>query len=123
MSADVGSMARDGMTERVYLRRLPGGGYVAIDIARVRRWFRRTRYRGAVVVERRADGPSHRMMHPLVVAEASGLNAESVLRALLPAAECNPAIGSAVLRRTPGALPRYSIGAGSSHRAPAASRT
>lgn len=111
------------MTERVYVRKLPGGGYVAIDITRVRRVFRRSRYRGAVVVERRSAGAAQRTLHPLVVAEASGATAESVLRALLPAAECNPAIGSALLRRTPGALPRSPIGAGLTHRrAPTAVR-
>jgi hypothetical protein len=104
------------MTERVYVRRLPGGGYVAIDITRVRRVLRRSRYRGAVVVERRAAGAADRTRHPLVVAEASGASAESVLSALLPAAECNPAIGSAVLRHTPGALPRSPIGASPTHR-------
>lgn len=92
------------MTERVYLRSLPGGGYVAIDVTTVRRFLRKARYRGAVLVERRADGERRRTLPP-VVAEASGDSAESVLRQLLPAAECNPAIGSALLRCTPGALP------------------
>ena len=84
-------------SERVYLRRLPGGGYVAIEIARLRRWFHKACYRGTVLVERRSGGDPERTLHPLVVAEASADDAESVLRALLPAAECNPAIGSALL--------------------------
>lgn len=83
--------------ERVYLRRLPGGGYVAIDVTRVRRWFHRSCYRGTVIVERRSGDDPTRTLHPLVVAEASADDADSVLRALLPAAECNPAIGSALL--------------------------
>ena len=98
------------MNERVYLRALPGGGYVAIDVTRVHRWFRRPRYRGVVLVERRTDGDRHRTLRPVVVAEALGDSAESVLRKLLPSAECNPAIGSALLRCTPVALPAGRVG-------------
>ena len=91
------------MTERVYHRVLPGGGYVAIDVTRERRWLRRSRYRGILIVERRADAARHRRLRPVVVAEATDVSAEAVLRALLPAAECNPAIGSALLRCASGA--------------------
>ena len=93
------------MTERVYLRTLPGGGYVAIDVTKERRFLRKARYRGAVLVERRADGQRHRPLHPVVVTEAFGDSVDSVLHQLLPAAENNPAIGSALLRCTPGAVP------------------
>ena len=112
------------MTERVYFRRLPGGGYVAVEITRVRRWLRKSHFRGTVLVERRSDGDSQRTLHPLVVTEASGESAESVLRTLLPAAECNPAIGSALLKCTPVALPARPTGLRASpDRAPAAART
>lgn len=97
------------MTERVYLRTLPGGGYVAIDVTTVHRFLRKARYDGVVLVERRADGERQRMLRPVVVAEASADSADSVLRKLLPAAECNPAIGSALLRCSPGALPATRI--------------
>lgn len=112
------------MTERLYHRALPGGGYVAIDVMAVRRWLRRTRYHGTVLVERRSGGWRERTQHPLVVAEASGESAESVMRTLLPAAECNAAIGSALLRYAPFAVPASPIGACASHqRAPAGART
>ena len=93
------------MTERLYIRTLPGGGYVAIDVTREHRWLRRPRYHGAVVVERRTDGAHHRRLHPVIVAVATDSSAEAVLHQLLPAAEFNPAIGSALLRCTPGTVP------------------
>ena len=112
------------MSDRVYFRRLPGGGYVAVEITRVRRWFRKSYHRGIVLVERRSDNGGDRTQHPLVVAEASGESAESVLRTLLPAAECNPAIGSALLKRTPVALAARPIGLRASpERAQASART
>lgn len=114
-------LARNPMTERVYCRRLPGGGYVAVDVVRVRRPFRRSVYTGIVLVERRTTGDRDRTQQPVVIAELSGPDVESVLRALLPAAECNSAIGSALLRRTPGGLPPSpAAGRPAGHRAAAA---
>lgn len=98
------------MTERVYFRTLPGGGYVAIDVTCDRRWLRPSRYLGTVVVERRVDGERHRKLQPVIIADASGPSMDAVLQSLLPAAECNPAIGSALLRRTSGRRPASGIG-------------
>jgi hypothetical protein len=88
-------------TERAYLRTLPGGGYVAIDVKYVRRVLRRGQYRGVMLVERRSSGERHGRLEPIVVARATGNTLDSVLHQLLPAAECNPAIGAALLRRVP----------------------
>lgn len=99
-----------GEPERVYLRTLPGGGYVAIDVSYVRRLLRRRLYRGVVVVERRSDGDRHRTFTPLVIAHATGRTIDSVVHQLLPAAECNPAIGAALLRCVPPAAPAKPFG-------------
>jgi hypothetical protein len=88
-------------TERAYLRTLPGGGYVAIDVKYVRRLFRRGQYRGVMLVERRSAGERHRTLEPIVIARATGETMDSVIHQLLPAAECNPAIGAALLRCVP----------------------
>jgi len=94
-----------GKTERTYLRTLPGAGYVAIDVTYVRRVFRRGHYRGVVLVERRSEGDRHRTFTPLVIARATGRTIDSVVHQLLPAAECNPAIGAALLRCVQSAQP------------------
>ncbi len=88
-------------TERAYLRTLPGGGYVAIDVKWVRRLFRRGCYRGVVLVERRSAGEGDRTLEPIAIARATGATMDSVIHQLLPAAECNPAIGAALLRCVP----------------------
>jgi hypothetical protein len=99
-----------GKTERVYLRTLPGAGYVAIDVTSVRRVFRRGHYRGVVLVERRSDGARHRTFAPVVIARAAGSTIDSVVQQLLPAAECNPAIGAALLRCVPPVVPAKPLG-------------
>lgn len=99
-----------GKTERAYLRTLPGGGYVAIDVTYVRRLFRRGHYRGVVLVERRSDGDRHRTFAPIIIARATGRTIDSVVHQLLPAAECNPAIGAALLRCVPPAAPAKPLG-------------
>jgi hypothetical protein len=84
-------------TERVFTRKLPGGGFAAIDVTVERSMLRRPRYRGALVVERRANGS--RDGTPPVIARATGISTESVVQQLLPTAQSNPAIGTAMLRR------------------------
>ena len=87
----------DSTTQRAYFRELPGRGFVAIDVTPATSLFRRRHYRGSLIVERRAE--SRRVGHaPPVIAEASGESVESVIQQLLPAAECNPVIGAALLR-------------------------
>ncbi len=89
---------RSRETAREYMRALPGGGFVAIDVTRVSSWFRHRRYRGTLTIERRAAarGEGH---SPPVIAEASGTSVDSVVRQLLPCALYNPAIGAAILQR------------------------
>lgn len=91
-------MWRKSKTRREYMRALPGGGFVAIDVTRLSKWFHRRRYRGTLIVERRADArwEGH---SPPVIAEASGTSVDSVVQQLLPCAEYNPAIGAALLQR------------------------
>lgn len=90
-------MWRKSETQRAYVRELPGGGFVAIDVEPVSSLFHRQRYHGTLTVERRAScrGEGH---SPPVIGEASGRSIEAVVRQLLPAAEYNPSIGAALLR-------------------------
>ena len=80
-----------------YTRTLPGGGYVAIEVTAVKRLWRSRAYEGRVVIERRGiwrrESPE-----PPVIATASGDSVEAVVRKLLPTAQCDPVIGSALLR-------------------------
>lgn len=83
---------------RVYERELASRGYVAIDVEPEHSFLGRRRYHGHVVVERREE--TRREGHtPPVVAEARGRSVEDVIRALLPAAQNNATIASALLRR------------------------
>jgi len=83
--------------ERMFVRGLPGGGFVAIDVTVDHSLFGHDRCTGVLVVERRvnragADSP------PLVIGRAVGSKVEAVVDQLLPTAQCNPAIGAALLR-------------------------
>ena len=90
----------DSKTERAYVRELPGGGFVAIDVHAVHSLFHGRRYVGTLAVERRTGW--RRAGHtPPIIAEASGPSVESVVEQLLPIAQSNPAIGAAILRRVP----------------------
>lgn len=85
-------------SHRVYERELASHGYVAIDVEPERSLLGRRRYRGSVVVERRAE-PRRAGHAPPVIAEARGRSMEEVVRQLLPAAQYDPAIAAALLRR------------------------
>jgi hypothetical protein len=83
------------LTDRAYFRELPGGGFAAIDIAVDAPRWKRCTYRGTVTVERRVA--SRGAGHPApVIATASGPTAKSVLLELLPVAQSNVAIGTAL---------------------------
>jgi len=85
-------------SEQVYVRNLPGGGFVAIETSQVRSLMGKTRYRGVVVVERRDK--SRREGHEApVVATAEGATLASVLQELFPLAQSNVAIANHVLAR------------------------
>lgn len=85
-------------TQRAYIRDLPGGGFVAIDVTRVGSLFRRRHYHGTLIVERRAGWRREGHRAP-IIGEASGSTVESVVTQLLPRAEWNPAIGAALMHR------------------------
>jgi hypothetical protein len=81
-------------------RELPGGGFVAIDVAARRSLLGRRRFDGWIVVERRS-GRVGAGSAP-VIARAWDKSMEGVIQQLLPAALSNVAIGAALLRRPRG---------------------
>lgn len=85
-------------TQRAYTRELPGGGFVAIDVTSVTSLRHGRHFRGMLIVERRATWRRDGHVPP-VIGQASGSSVESVVQQLLPAAESNPAIGTALLHR------------------------
>lgn len=74
---------------RLYLRSLPGGGYVAIDVARTRVLLGGQRYEAELIVERRAETSRRRVHCAPVVAIARGRDVDSVMRELFPIAQSN----------------------------------
>jgi hypothetical protein len=83
------------LTERAFVRELPGGGFAAIDISIDRSPSRPAVYRGVLRIERRTQprAPGH---EPPVIETATGPSARSVLHQLLPAAQSNVEIGAAL---------------------------
>ena len=83
------------LTERAFVRELPGGGFAAIDISVDRSASRPAIYRGVLRIERRTQprAPGH---EPPVIETAAGPSARSVLHQLLPAAQSNVEIGAAL---------------------------
>ena len=83
--------------QRVFERRLPGAGFVAIEVRPSTSFWRDPVFHGRVVVERRAisrDADDE----PPIVATASGASLEVVVQQLLPAAQSNETIGAALIR-------------------------
>jgi len=91
--------------QRAYSRELPGGGFVAIDVTPVKSLFHTKYFHGTLMVERRSDGRREGHDAP-IIAEATGSSAESVVQQLLPVAESNPAIGTALMHRSTGTAAR-----------------
>lgn len=86
-------------SEQIYLRQLPGGGFVAIDVSPVRTLLGQRKYRGEVVVERRAER-YRREGHPApVVASAEGPSIASVFYKLFPVAQSNTAVATHCLAK------------------------
>jgi hypothetical protein len=91
-------MRENHESSRPFLRDLPGGGFVAIEVTSRKPAWRDRVYDGKIVVERRAG--SRREGHePPVIATASGGSVDAVVDQLLPAAQSNARIGAALLRR------------------------
>jgi hypothetical protein len=89
-------MWRTAKIQRAYTRELPGGGFVAIDVTDLSSLVRGPRYRATLMVERRASWRRSGHAAP-VIAEAIGSSFGAVMDQLLPAAQCNPAIGAALM--------------------------
>ena len=84
--------------QRAYMRELPGGGFVAIDVRGTTHLLARDQFDAEVIVERRANW--RRVGHnPPIVARASGQDFEAVVGELLPLAQSNSAIGAALIER------------------------
>lgn len=89
---------RQSSTGRAFLRELPGGGFAAIDISVDAPLWRRRTYRGTLTIERRANwrAAGH---PPPVIGSATGPTSESIMRQLLPVAQSNVAIATALCSR------------------------
>ena len=87
-----------GDAARLYERRLPSGGYVAIEAWPVRTLFGPTKIRGQVVVERRPE--SRRQGHRAPIAACAELTGENeVFNTLLPIATSDGEIADVLARR------------------------
>jgi len=86
--------------EQVYQRRLPGGGYVAIEVTPVRTLLGQRRYHGEVIVERRVERERRAGHVAPAVASADGSSPAAVLHELFPLAQSNTAVAIGVLTHT-----------------------
>jgi hypothetical protein len=83
---------------RLYTRRLPSGGYVAIEALPVRTLFGPVKIRGHVVVERRPE--SRRQGHRAPIAAcAEYTRAEEIVDALVPIASSDSVIADVLARK------------------------
>jgi hypothetical protein len=83
---------------RLYERRLPSGGYVAIEVRPVRTLFGPMKIRGQVVVERRPESrrPGHRAP---IAAFAEDAREEEIVLALLPIAKSDSTLAEVLARK------------------------
>jgi hypothetical protein len=87
-----------GDAARLYERRLPSGGYVAIDVLPVRALFGPTKMRGHLVVERRPE--ERRLGHRAPIAACAEQGGENeIIAALLPIANSDDAIAEVLARK------------------------
>jgi hypothetical protein len=86
-------------SQQLYVRHLPGGGYVTIEAMPVRSFVGRNKYRGVLIVERRVEKERREGHTAPVVATAEGPTIAAVLQELFPLAQSNVAIASQVLDR------------------------
>ena len=91
---------RTNTTERVYLRALPGGGYVAIETMPVRTLVGQRRYRGAVILERRTNVNRRAGHQPPVIALAEASSVATILDKLFPLTQSNAALAAECLCQT-----------------------
>lgn len=105
-SVDASSAAEPRISEPVYVRPMPGGGYVRVEMVVSQPGdVARERMRGRVVLERRMPAPATPDEAPVIVEEVEGADADAVVAELFRIARDNAAIARRVLRRR-GAAPR-----------------
>jgi len=83
-----------------FVRDLPGGGYVAIEVVATRSLWGKARFQGRVIVERRSNPRGQADSAP-VIATATASTLDRVMRELFPVAQSNASIGAALLRFAP----------------------
>jgi hypothetical protein len=100
--AQDGAAAAAGfLTEPVYSRVMPGGGYVRAELLVSQPAdVAAERLRGRVVIERRSYAPPSEDDEELVVEEVEGSDQNAVVAELVRIARDNAAIARSVLRRT-----------------------
>ncbi len=99
--ARAGRIGARGATiaEPVYLRPMPGGGYVRVELLVSQpRDVAGERMRGRVVLERRLPAPATPDEGPVIVEEVEGEDANAVVAELFRIARDNAAIARRVLR-------------------------
>jgi hypothetical protein len=105
---DAAAGARNSMrAEPVYVRPMPGGGYVRVELLVSQPGnVAAERLRGRVVLERRLPAPATPDEDPVVVEEVEGPDENMVVAELLRIASDNAAIARRVLRRQSTTAPR-----------------
>jgi hypothetical protein len=85
-------------TQRLYVRPLPKGGYVAIEAQPVRTLFGPVKIRGQIIVERRSE--ERRIGHRAPIAAcAEQTRVRDVIKALFPIAHSDSAIDQVLKRQ------------------------
>lgn len=90
-------------SERVFVRELPGGGFVAIEVTAVSGWtalLGRTRYRGEVIIERRTEQTRRSGHAAPAIAAAEGASVAELLGELFPIASSNVELAARCLERS-----------------------
>lgn len=76
-------------TQQIYVRKLPGGGHVAIMATAHRTLLGALRYEGTLVVERRGTELRRIGHEPPTVARATASSVSGILHELFPVAQSN----------------------------------
>ena len=98
ISRPMNAAASDAGPTRLYERRLPSGGYVAIDAQPVRTLFGPVKLRGQVVVERRPE--ARRLGHRAPIAAcAERAREDEVVDALISIASSDHVLAEVLARR------------------------
>ncbi|MGH7678235.1 MAG: hypothetical protein ACRENU_07200 [Gemmatimonadaceae bacterium] len=85
-------------TKRLYARRLPSGGYVAIEAREVRTLFGPVKIRGELIVERRSEARRQGHRAPVAAFAEQGRLRE-IIDALFPIAQSDTALEQVLSRR------------------------